>query len=84
MAANNEKSKEKSEATTEEKKREKIKGYKKLIDRLKKERDELEDEINRDYREARRYVRSHPEEGVLIGFVGGIALGYILGKLGRK
>ncbi len=84
MAANNDKSKEKSEATTEEKKREKIKGYKKLIDRLKKERDELEDEINRDYREARRYVRSHPEEGVLIGFVGGIALGYILGKLGRK
>lgn len=76
MAENKEKS--------EEIKREKIKGYEKLIDRLKKERAELEDEINRDYREARRYVRSHPEEGVLIGFVGGIALGYILGKLGRK
>lgn len=84
MADGKDKSKEKSEATTEEKKREKIKGYKKLIDRLKKERNELEDEINRDYREARRYVRSHPEEGVLIGFVGGIALGYILGKLGRR
>ncbi|PAU93963.1 hypothetical protein CK503_09870 [Aliifodinibius salipaludis] len=76
MADNKEKS--------EENKREKIKGYEKLIDRLKKERAELEDEINRDYREARRYVRSHPEEGVLIGFVGGIALGYILSKLGRK
>lgn len=84
MADDKDISKEKSEATTEEKKREKIKGYKKLIDRLKKERNELEDEINRDYREARRYVRSHPEEGVLIGFVGGIALGYILGKLGRR
>lgn len=84
MDDNKDKSKEKSEATTEEKKREKIKGYKKLIDRLKKERAELENEINRDYREARRYVRSHPEEGVLIGFVGGIALGYILGKLGRR
>ncbi len=84
MADNKDKSEEKSESKTEEKKREKIKGYEKLINRLKKERAELEDEINRDYREARRYVRSHPEEGVLIGFVGGIALGYILGKLGRK
>jgi ElaB/YqjD/DUF883 family membrane-anchored ribosome-binding protein len=84
MADNKGKSEEKSETKTEEKKREKIKGYEKLINRLKKERAELEDEINRDYREARRYVRSHPEEGVLIGFVGGIALGYILGKLGRK
>ncbi|MDZ7659191.1 hypothetical protein [Fodinibius sp.] len=84
MADNKNKSEEKSEAKTEEKKREKIKGYEKLINRLKKERAELEDEINRDYREARRYVRSHPEEGVLIGFVGGIALGYLLGKLGRK
>lgn len=84
MADNKEKSEEKSNSKTEEKKREKIKGYKKLIDRLKKERDELENEMNRDYREARRYVRTHPEEGVLIGFVGGIALGYILSKLGRK
>ncbi len=84
MADNKDKSEENSEVKTEEKKREKIKGYEKLINRLKEERAELEDELNRDYREARRYVRSHPEEGVLIGFVGGIALGYILSKLGRR
>ena len=84
MAENSDKSKEQAEKTTEEKKRAKIKGYEKLIDRLKKERSELQDELNRDYREARRYVRSHPEEGVLIAFVGGIALGYVLGKIGRK
>lgn len=82
MAENNKKSEE--EQKTEEKKREKIKGYEKLIDRLKEEREELQNEIDKDYREARRYVRSHPEEGVLIAFVGGAALGYILGKLGRK
>lgn len=82
MAEDNNKSEEQMEA--EEKKRAKIKGYEQLIDRLKEEREELKGEINRDYREARRYVRSHPEEGVLIAFVGGIALGYVLGKLGRK
>lgn len=76
--------KEKSESTTEEKKHAKVKNYEQLIDRLKEERAELKDELNKDYREARRYVRSHPEEGVLIGFLGGIALGYVLGKLGRK
>ncbi len=59
------------------------KSYEQLIDRLKKERKELQHELNNEYREARRYVRSHPEEGVLIGFVGGIALGYLLGKLTR-
>lgn len=84
MAENKTNSEEQSEATMEEKKRAKIKGYEKLIDRLKEEREELQDELNRDYREARRYVRSHPEEGVLIAFVGGVALGYILGKLGRR
>lgn len=83
MAENNKKSEEQSEVTAEEKKRAKIKGYEKLIDRLKEERKELQDELNRDYREARRYVRSNPEEGVLIAFVGGITLGYILGRIGR-
>lgn len=74
----------KEKATSEEEKREKIKGYEKLINRLKAERAELQNELNRDYREARRYVRSHPEEGVLFAFVGGIALGYILSKIGRN
>lgn len=84
MAEDNNKSEENVETGDEEEKRAKIRGYEELINRLKEEREELKGEINRDYREARRYVRSHPEEGVLIAFVGGIALGYVLGKLGRK
>ncbi|MDZ7715054.1 MAG: hypothetical protein U5J95_02460 [Balneolaceae bacterium] len=59
----------------------KVKSYEKVIEKLKNEREALVDEVNRDYKEARRYVRSHPEEGVLIGFVGGLALGVILGRL---
>lgn len=84
MAEEKNTSEEEIEKEIEEKKRAAIKGYEKLIDRLKKERKELTDEVNRDYREARRYVRSHPEEGVLFSFVGGLALGFILGKIGRK
>lgn len=81
--AKNKENNEKSEVTSEEK-RKKIKGYEELINRLKEEREELQKELNKDYREARSYVRSHPEEGVLYAFVGGMALGYVLGKLGRK
>lgn len=84
MAEDKNQSEEQEESKTEEKKRAKIRDYEKLIDRLKKERAELQGELNRDYREARRYVRSHPEEGVLFAFAGGIALGYVLGKLGRR
>lgn len=84
MAEKKDKNNEQQEATTEETKRAKIKGYEKLIDRLKEEREELQTELNRDYREARRYVRSHPEEGVLLAFAGGVALGYLLGKIGRR
>ena len=62
---------------------ENLKAYNKLIDKLQNERERLQSEIRRDYKEGRRYVRSHPEEGVLIGFVGGIALGVILGRLMR-
>lgn len=75
---------EKDKETKSTKKREEteeVKTYEKLIKKLQKEREQLQDEISRDYKEARRYVRSHPEEGVLIGFVGGIALGILFGRL---
>lgn len=61
----------------------KTKQYEKLIDRLKQEREAVEDMLDKDYREARRYVRSHPEEGVLAAFAGGIALGFILGRISK-
>ena len=60
---------------------EQIKNYEKLIERLENERDAVKERADRDYREVKRYVRSHPEEGVLAAFVGGIALGIIIGKL---
>lgn len=83
MAEDNNKSEQQDEPE-DKKKQAKIRGYEELIGRLKREREEIKDELNQDYRQARRYVRSHPEEGIFIAFVGGIALGYVLGKLGRK
>lgn len=62
---------------------EQIKRYEKLIQRLKDERDEVRKRADRDYREVKRYVRSHPEEGVLAAFIGGMALGIIIGRLSK-
>jgi ElaB/YqjD/DUF883 family membrane-anchored ribosome-binding protein len=72
------------EEAAEEQKKQHIRSYEKLIDQLKQERDALRDVVDHDYREARRYVRSHPEEGVLFAFAGGLALGFILGKLSNR
>ncbi|MDX1585155.1 MAG: hypothetical protein R3222_00365 [Balneolaceae bacterium] len=60
---------------------EKIATYDKILDRLKNERQQVERELKDEYRNARRYVRSHPEEGVLLSFVGGVMLGVLIGKL---
>lgn len=84
MAEENNKSNEQTEKKAEKKKRVILEGYEELIDRLEEVQGELQNELKREYREARGYVRTHPEEGVLAAFVGGITLGYILGKLGRK
>lgn len=73
----------KDDQNKESTKEEQSRNYEKLINRLKEERKAVEEMVNRDYREARRYVRSHPEEGVLAAFVGGVALGYVLGKISK-
>ncbi len=59
------------------------KVYERLIDRLKNERHKLERDLKKDYRNARRYVRAHPEEGLGMAVVGGFIVGYFLGKLSR-
>ncbi|GAA5521120.1 hypothetical protein LQ318_05205 [Aliifodinibius salicampi] len=84
MAQDKEHNESNGEETTEEQKKQHIRSYEKLIDQLKQERDSVREAVDHDYREARRYVRSHPEEGVLFAFAGGLALGFILGKLSNR
>lgn len=54
--------------------------YEKLIDRLYQQRNNLRRELDREYNEARRYVRSNPEEGMLIGLIGGFVIGIVLSR----
>lgn len=71
------------EETAEELKEKGVKGYEKLINWLNEEKKNIRKEVDRDYQEAQRYVRSNPEEGVLIALVGGLALGLLLGRFSR-
>jgi ElaB/YqjD/DUF883 family membrane-anchored ribosome-binding protein len=52
--------------------------YDALLNRLKYERDGLERELKHEYRNARRYVRKHPEQGLGVAFVAGLVLGALL------
>ncbi len=52
-----------------------------IIEKLYEEKERLENEIRREYRNARKYVRSHPEEGLAYSFLGGVVCGLILAKI---
>ena len=83
MAKNKEEIEEEIEETADELKAKSVEGYEKLIDRLDRERHNIRKELDRDYKEARRYVRSNPEEGVLLGILGGLAIGFLFGRLNK-
>ncbi len=55
-------------------------NYDKAIDRLKYERDRLENEVRHEYRNARRFVRANPERGLGIALLSGLLIGILLGR----
>lgn len=57
--------------------------YDVLLDRLRYERDGLERELKQEYRNARRYVRAHPERGVGVAFLAGLVLGALITRNGN-
>jgi ElaB/YqjD/DUF883 family membrane-anchored ribosome-binding protein len=57
--------------------------YDVLLDRLKYEREGLEREVKHEYRNARRYVRANPEQGLGLAFVAGLVLGALLTRGGK-
>ncbi len=57
--------------------------YDEVIDKLKDERDWLEKELKHEYRNARRYVRANPEQGVGFALLAGLALGILLGRASK-
>ncbi len=52
-----------------------------IIEKLNQEKERLENELRHEYRAARKYVRSHPEEGLAYSFVGGMIFGVLLAKI---
>lgn len=57
------------------------KTYEDAISRLTAEKDRLERDLKKDYRSARRYVRTNPEQGIGASLAGGLIIGFILAKL---
>lgn len=58
--------------------------YTQILDTLEYERDRIQNELRREFRTARRYVRANPEIGVGAAFAGGIFAGVLLTALFRK
>jgi ElaB/YqjD/DUF883 family membrane-anchored ribosome-binding protein len=70
---------------TLDQRREKLEAtYTEMIDKLRAEKERLEYELKHEYRNARRYVRANPEQGVGIAFVSGLLIGVILGKINQR
>lgn len=61
-----------------------IESYDKALDKLQYEKDRLERELRHEYRNARRYVRANPEQGLGVAFVAGLFLGVLLTKGGKN
>jgi ElaB/YqjD/DUF883 family membrane-anchored ribosome-binding protein len=70
---------------TFDEKKEKLEAlYTEMADKLRSEKEKLEYEIKHEYRNARRFVRANPEQGVGIAFVSGILIGVILSKITQR
>lgn len=55
--------------------------YRDIIEKLNEEKERVENDLRKEYRNARKYVRSHPEEGLAYAFIGGLAAGFVLAKI---
>ncbi len=58
-------------------------SYNRIVGRLDNQRKNMQNMAREDYKEARRYVRSNPEEGLAMAFAGGLVLGLCLGLMRR-
>ena len=58
--------------------------YSNILGNLDIERERIQDEIRREFRTARRYVRANPEIGVGAAFAGGILVGVLLSAMFKK
>ncbi len=55
-------------------------AYRDIIEKLHEEKERLENDLRQEYRNARKYVRSHPEESLAYAFIGGVVAGLLLAR----
>lgn len=55
--------------------------YEDLLDQLNEEKERIEYDLKKEYRNARKYVRAHPEQGVGFAFLGGIFVGILVASI---
>ena len=68
-----------------EKEKQKVEDrYTQMLDNLEYEKDRIRNELRREFRTARRYVRANPEIGVGASFAAGIFAGVVLSALLKK
>ncbi len=79
------KAKEEELKETLKKEREELKDtYDDIRKRLKTEGDRLQGELQKEYKNARKYVEKNPETGVGVALAGGLLLGFAIAKLFSK
>lgn len=68
-----------------QKEREQLKEtYNDIVLRLKTEGEKLQSDIQKEYENARKYVKKNPETGLGIALAGGLIIGFAIAKLIRS
>jgi ElaB/YqjD/DUF883 family membrane-anchored ribosome-binding protein len=79
------KAKEQEIKDTIQKEKEELKNtYNEIIEKLKTEGERLQGDIQREYENARKYVKEHPETGVGVALAGGLLIGFAISKILSK
>ncbi len=79
------KDKEQEIKDTIQKEKEELKNtYNEIIEKLKTEGERLQGDIQREYENARKYVKEHPETGVGVALAGGLLIGFAISKILSK
>lgn len=79
------KEKEQEIKDTIQKEKEELKNtYNEIIEKLKTEGERLQGDIQREYENARKYVKEHPETGVGVALAGGLLIGFAISKILSK
>jgi len=79
------KEKEQEIRETIQKEKEELKNtYNEIIEKLKTEGERLQGDIQREYENARKYVKEHPETGVGVALAGGLLIGFAISKILSK